>query len=431
MSPLGEPARPPLIAGPVALMRLVEIDDVGEAIDHMARLGLGPGDVLSETKFNGWLVQSAGGRLWSRRGNIDLTGKFPEIARAASRYDREHLAGELVYWTPEGTMSEPMVTTVAGTKDDGEAAAKLRALPGRFEYIVFDALALRGYEVARLPLMERKRALLDVVKAAPPLRISMEHPFEAWEEVYDQGVAAGGDGVVLKNRHAPYVWRPLGQSEPRPLGNQYKLKPVMTDDFVVCDTARGPKGRLLMVFGQFHQGKLIPVGEVNNLARETEKEVLRRIAEGLFVVELEFQGRFPDPPGALQHARFLRFRDDKKPEDAVLPGQFAPGPGAAMGFNGGSFMAEKQEPTVDAILRTVAGNAEYEMRRLGTAVRNRHYIALQALTEIAYHPVTLLRTIALKFNLSAEWEEYIDNMSVEYEYLRALSAELRAQKGLE
>jgi len=316
-----EPAGPPLIAGPVTLMKLVEAEDVGEIEAAMRRLRLGPEDFSAETKWNGWLTQSAGGRLYTHRG-LELTRKFPEIADAIAPYAREHLVGELVYWTPDGTMRLQTVGSVATTKDDREAHAKLRALPGRFELVLFDAIALGGYEIARLPTYERYEALLDAVKQSGPLRISQIHPFRDYREVFRAGVEMGGDGVVVKNLHAPYAWRPLGESAPRPVGVWYKLKPSLTDDFVVFDSSRGPKGKLLAHIGQYHEGQLVDLGTVNNFSGDVEREVLDRLARGPFVMEIEFTSRFQDT-GALQHGRFYAFRDDKALHEAILPGRYA------------------------------------------------------------------------------------------------------------
>jgi hypothetical protein len=311
-------------------MRLVEVDGIGEVLEDMEALGLGPDGFTSETKFNGWLVQAAGGRLWSRRGK-ELTRKFPEIAAAIAPYTAEHLVGELVYWTPGGTMDEPTVTTVAGTADPREAAAKLEALPGRFEYVLFDAIALLGCDVSVLPTRDRRDLLLQAVEPFGPLRISEARPFEDWSRVYDEAVAAGGDGVVLKNVHAPYVWRPLGQSEARPTGAWYKLKPAVTDDFVVVGLHPGPKGKLVVELAQYHRGRPVHVSEMSNLSRADERGFRGRFEEGPFVVEVEFQARFPDPPGALQHPRLVRVREDKRPEDATLPDKYALGGAPAMG----------------------------------------------------------------------------------------------------
>jgi hypothetical protein len=307
-----------LISGPVSLMRLQEVDTIEEV---MAK-AIDVGNITVETKWNGWLVQSAGGRLYSRRGK-ELTGKFPHIARLVAPLTKEHLIGELVYFTPDGHMDEPSVTHVAGTKDVREAVRKLEELPGHFEYIVFDVLAAAGRDLSTLSLSDR-RAILEECLSGTGLQISEPHPFDDWEGLYESGVAAGGDGVVFKNINAPYLWRPLGETEAKPSATWWKLKPVHTDDFVVYELTTGPKGRTILVFGQYHGGRLIPVGQVNNLSRDMEVEVTRRMKDGPFVVELEFLTRFPGHPGALQHPRFLRFREEKEPEDATLPDRHAP-----------------------------------------------------------------------------------------------------------
>ncbi len=318
----GDPAPPPLIEGPVALMRLIEIDEISELEDTMRRMRLGQGDFIAETKFNGWLTQVAGGRIYSRRGE-DLTGKFPEISDMMSRYTSEHLLGELVYWKEDGLMELPTVTSIAMTKSDREAVAKLRALPGFFSLVLFDVIAAQGYDLSKRSTAERIDILRNTVDTGGPILISQPSVFEDWKKVYDAGVALGGDGVVLKNLHAPYVWRQLGEPEPRPVGFWYKLKPVYTDDFVVFGSLRGPKGKLLARIGQYHRGQLVEVGQINNFAKDVEAEILERLSRGAFVMEVEYQGRFSDPPGALQHGRFYAFRDDKPMESVILPERYA------------------------------------------------------------------------------------------------------------
>lgn len=306
-----EPAPPPLIVGPVALMRLVEIEEIGELDLAMQRTGLTPSDFTVETKWNGWLAQTAGGRLYTRRGK-EMTKNFPEISDLMSIFTTEHIIGELVYWSPDGLMEEPNVTRVAGTKDPQEAIEKLESLPGHFEYILFDIIAARGYDISKLSTEERRDVLLETVEPQGPIKISPVFPFEKWPKLYKEGVRSGGDGAVFKNRHASYVWRPLGETEARPVGTWYKLKPALTDDFVVFDTSYGRKGSLLLHLGQYHEGELIEIGAVNNLSQEMEKEMLSLVKKGLFVVEVEFTSRYPDKTWILE------------PEDAVLPERFVP-----------------------------------------------------------------------------------------------------------
>ncbi len=49
--------------GPVALMRLVEIDEISEAERAMEARDIPPHSLMVEPKFNGWLTQVVNGRL--------------------------------------------------------------------------------------------------------------------------------------------------------------------------------------------------------------------------------------------------------------------------------------------------------------------------------------------------------------------------------
>ena len=312
---------------PVALMRLVEIGEIEEAEEAMEARDVDPRSLMVEPKFNGWLTQVVNGRFWTRRGK-ELTKKFPEIERQIRGYKRDHLLGELVYWGPNGYMEEPAVTHVAGTKDPKAAVRKLEAAMaegGQFQLVLFDVIAVNGRDISQEPTADRGARLDSLFRQeTQDISLSPVYDLSGWKTVYDDTVCLGGDGIVLKNPDAPYIWRPLGESEARPHGFWYKLKPSSTDDFVVRGTHRGPKGKLLLELAQYHKGKLVFVSDMNNLSTKKEEEVLRRMKKGPLVVEVEFQARFPDPPGALQHPRFVRFRDDKNPRDVTLPETYAP-----------------------------------------------------------------------------------------------------------
>lgn len=310
-----------LITGPVALMRLVTIETISDLDRIMTKMGLPPQDTSVETKFNGWLVQAAGGRLYSRRGK-DLTDKFPRIAKLIAPFKKEHLIGELVYFDENGVMQEPAVTAIAGTKDHREAVRKTKEMPGHFDYMVFDVLAVDGKDITEHPTSAR-RAVLEDCFCNSGLTLSNPQPLSLLQKVYDQGIAVGGDGVVIKNLRAPYFWKPFGQSEATPVGYWWKLKPAFTDNFVVTGVHYGPKGRLLATLSQYHKGQLVDVSDVGNFSAPVAKEFIQRISKGLFLVEIEYLSRFPDSPGALQHPRFIRFRDDQDLESAQLPKKYA------------------------------------------------------------------------------------------------------------
>ncbi len=259
--------------GPVALMRLVEVGKISAAEQAMEVRGVSPQSLMVEPKFNGWLTQVVGGGLWSRRGK-ELTKKFPAIAQQIRTFKRDHLIGELVYWGPLGYMEEPVITHVAGTKDPTSAVKKLERMieqGGHFQLVLFDALAVRGRDITRQPTAERVDTLSGIIREETwDLAQSPVYDLSSWQSVYDDNVCLGGDGIVLKNPDAPYIWRPLGEREARPSGYWYKLKPFATDDFLVTGTHRGPKGRLILELSQLHNGKPVFVSDMSNIERALE-----------------------------------------------------------------------------------------------------------------------------------------------------------------
>ncbi len=310
---------------PVALMRLVEIDEISDAEAAMEVRNIPPRSLIVEPKSNGWLTQVVRGRLWTRRGK-ELTRKFPAIAAQIAQFKNAHLLGELVYWGPGAYMEEPAVTHVAGTKDPQSAVRKLEQMMvegGQFQLILFDALVAAGRDISQNPTTSRIARLHGMMREETwDVALSPLYNISEWKGVYEDNICLGGDGIVLKNPEAPYLWRPLGEHAARPQGFWYKLKPSMVDDFVVRGTHRGPRGKLLLELAQYHNGQLVFVSDMNNLSAKKEEEVLSRLERGPLVVEVEFQSRFPDPPGALQHPRLVRIREDKNPRDVTLPDKY-------------------------------------------------------------------------------------------------------------
>lgn len=307
-----------VLEGPVALQRLVSVEDVKEIVKRVE-----PEDLVVEKKFDGWLVQVVSGRIYSRRG-IELTANFIPIAVAAKKLDGVHWIGELVYWGPDGRMSEPEVTSIAGTDDPADAAAKMAKLPGRFQIMAFDILADEGIDISHMPFEERREILEKVIPTGRFIAHSPLYPFARWKKAYDDALAEGGEGAVFKNIRAPYAWKPLGQREARPLASQYKLKAVRSDDFVAFDFYKSDKDKLMVRFGQFWKGELVEVGEMNNFSRETEIELQELLKKGPLVMEILFQERFPKPPGKLRNPRYHKLRPDKPMESVMLPAQYAP-----------------------------------------------------------------------------------------------------------
>lgn len=321
-----------LIEGPVALMRLTEVryeDFQSKGIAALpSKVRLEEDSISVEKKYDGWLSQCARGRLYSRRGH-ELTQNFVPLARELADFRAEHLIGELVYWDhTNGKMQEPAVTRIAGTSDPNEAAEKLKELEetGFFQFIVFDLLAHDGRDISKSRFEDRRKILEELIESEDDRRSrvtrSSIYDLSEWSRVFQASLVIGGEGVVLKNLEAPYFWNPIGQREPRPSGVQWKIKAVRSDDFVVFAWRKTDKGRISVRFGQFCRGELVEVGEVNNLSREREKEVVALLERGPFVAEIGFQERFPRYPGRLRNPAFRRIRPDKPIESATMPPEY-------------------------------------------------------------------------------------------------------------
>ena len=308
-----------LPAGPISLMRLIEVEDLSKITDQVS-----PQDLSVEKKLDGWQIQTIGPDIYSRRGK-KITDKFLPLAKALKDQKGSRMVGELVYWNAKtGKMDESSVTKVAGTKDPMEAALKMAKLEtnGLFQIIFFDMLQKNGKDISGYPFEDRRKSLEKAFRANKRITRSPEYPFNKWETAYEDSLEEGGEGVVMKNKLVPYLWEPLGESEPKREGYQWKVKEVRTDDFVVYDHYYTPKGSLIVRFGQYHGKKLVPVGEMNNFSRAREIEIEKRLKKGPFLMEIVFQERFPKPPGKLRNPRFLRFREDLEVKSAKLPSRF-------------------------------------------------------------------------------------------------------------
>ncbi|MET7399047.1 ATP-dependent DNA ligase [Dactylosporangium sp. NPDC005572] len=197
----------------------------------------------------------------------------------------------------------------------------------------FDVLHLDGEDLLDRPAAERWAALERVVP--PELRVGrtvLTAPQDA-EEAFARAVAAGHEGLVIKSAAAPYDVGRRG-------GAWVKVKPRHTLDLVVLAVERG-HGRRKGWLSNLHLGARDPQAGGFVMLGKTFKgmtdEMLRwqtarlgELAESddgwvvtvrpELVVEIAFDGvqtssRYPGGV-ALRFARVLRYREDKRPDEA-------------------------------------------------------------------------------------------------------------------
>jgi bifunctional non-homologous end joining protein LigD len=308
---------------------------------------------LFELKYDGYRLLAAREgdrpRLLYRRGG-DATTAFPEIAGAvrALPFESVLLDGELVVLDELGRPSFQRLQRRAQLRRpiDVERAESPATL------YLFDCLALEGRDLRALPLVERKRALAEILPQGGALRFS-DHVEASGRELWEEIERAGLEGMVAKRSDSPYR---AGRS-----ADWLKIRRHRTGDFAVVGFTAPKGGRAGL--GALHLGVrdgrgLRYAGRVGSgfddalLASLRQRlEAKRRstppcsgaVPKGAAHVwvepEIVCEVRFTEwtRDGSLRQPVFLRLRDDKTVDDCAEEGAAAeaPPPRAAAGAAAG------------------------------------------------------------------------------------------------
>jgi DNA ligase-1 len=309
---------------------------------------LGLGDIQVEWKIDGVRAQihKDGARVavYSRQGNdITLGCSSLLLTFAALAADALVLDGEVALVGPGGA---------AGPfQDSFSAIASRGALPagGRLRVYLFDCLHHDGADLVDAPLSTRLDTLRAVASAdliVPAARVTTA---DAAARFYADALAAGNEGVVVKDLAAPYRVGARGRA-------WQKVKESTTVDLIVLAAEWG-SGRRKGLLSNLHlgarrdDGTFCMVGKtfkgltdkmllwqtvrLQELATARTDRVVHVRPE--LVVEIRFNEvqRSPRYPGgiALRFARVVRYREDKSAREvdplASLVAR-APGGGAAI-----------------------------------------------------------------------------------------------------
>ena len=201
---------------------------------------------------------------------------------------------------------------------------------GRTAYHVFDIVWLRGRDITRLPLAER-RQLLAELPLTPPLHLVRELDDPApWE----RATAENWEGVIAKRRDSPY--------EHRRSKHWLKMKCELSHDFVVggFTDAQGKRvGLGALLVGYFEGGDFVFAGKVGT---GLDTALLTALRARFDAMELE-RTPFTKAKGLprlrahwvrpeivvrvafiewtvhrkLRHSRLLEVRDGVRPRDVV------------------------------------------------------------------------------------------------------------------
>jgi len=312
---------------------------------------------IFEPKLDGYrslaTLDGGGAALKSRNGN-DLTASFPDVARAvrALPVPRAVIDGELVIPDAQGVPSFQALQKRARLSraiDIRRAAAESPAVFYAFDLLGFEDRDLRG-----LPLTERKRILRMVLPPLGPIRF-VDH-FEADGKMLLEHVSGLGlEGVVGKKADAPYKG---GRT-----ANWVKIRVKQSADFVVVGftSPKGSRGGFgALQLGDLVEGELVYAGRAGSGFSDKQLGDVRKALEARarktppcngprpWPWEKKLPARRPIPAakdttwvdptlvcevqfmewteeGLLRQPVFLRFRDDKNPEECVRQGRDSAG----------------------------------------------------------------------------------------------------------
>ncbi len=298
---------------------------------------------LFEIKYDGVRVmasrQEGTVELYGRRGHV-ITGRYPELVAALSSLPADSflLDGEIVALDEGGKPSFQRLQARMGLTSPHDIEWTMQSVP--VVGIFFDCLALDGYDLRRLPLLERKECLRFLLPPLGPARYG-DHVLAHGQPFFDVASAERLEGIVAKKVKSLYA---DGRSR-----EWIKIKCQRRQEFVIggYTAPQGSRGH----FGALHIGlyegsRLVYVSKVGTGFDQAElKKIwdalqpLRRVTspfdtgsptgrshhwvEPQLVCEVRFTEWTKD--GGLRHPAFLGLRVDKPPKEcrreelALLP----------------------------------------------------------------------------------------------------------------
>jgi bifunctional non-homologous end joining protein LigD len=201
---------------------------------------------LHEIKYDGYRIQvhlNRGRKKVFTRNGLDWTKRFTEIAGALA------IPGEAI-------IDGEVVVVHEGRTNFSELQAELAAgRQGRLVYYAFDLLWRNG-DLRKLPQIERKQALLDLLgenDVELPVLYS-EHLTGDGQEVFEHAAKLNWEGIVSKRADAAY------RSERTEAW--LKIKTVQREKFPVIGFVKDPTGVAALYLGKREGKELVYMGKV-------------------------------------------------------------------------------------------------------------------------------------------------------------------------
>jgi DNA ligase-1 len=262
----------------------------------------------------------------------DVTARVPEIVESVLALDADPLVldGEAIALGPDG---RPHPFQVTGSRFGSRRSVDELRLSTPLTPFMFDVLHANGEDFLDLTGAERAERLAAIVPEAMRVPRLVAESDDAAAAFQADALARGHEGVLVKSLDAPYAAGRRG-------AGWIKVKPRHTLDLVVLAAewghgrrrgwlsnlhlgARADDGGGFVMLGKTFKGltdELLGWQTEKLLELETGREGITVQVRPELVVEIAFDGVQTSPryPGgvALRFARVLRYRDDKRANEA-------------------------------------------------------------------------------------------------------------------
>ncbi|MEM0326491.1 MAG: ATP-dependent DNA ligase [Desulfurococcaceae archaeon] len=349
----------PEVGVPIRPMLAERLSDPKEIL---AKVG---GECFVEYKYDGERAQihKKGGNVWiySRRLE-DITHQYPDVVQRvleSIETDEAIVEGEIVAYDPETGELKPF-QELMHRKRKHDVHVAIKEYP--VKVFLFDLLYLNGEDYTVKPLLERRAALEKIVKETDDFLVAKyirTSNVEELEKFFLQAISEGAEGVMVKALHRDAVY----QAGARgwlwiKYKRDYKSEMADTVDLVVVGAfygrgRRGGKfGALLMAAYNPEEDVFETVCKVGSGFKDEDLDRLPEILKPYIrdrkhprvVAEMEpdvwvepalvaeiigaeltlspihtcAKGAVkPDAGISIRFPRFIRWRPDKKPEDAT------------------------------------------------------------------------------------------------------------------
>jgi bifunctional non-homologous end joining protein LigD len=267
---------------------------------------------IHEIKFDGYRVQlhiaNEDVKVFTRRGN-DWTNRFRKIVNEAF----------LISASSAIIDGEVVVPAADGTTDFSVLQNELKGKSKKIMMIAFDLLYLNGYDLRKLPLLERK-ALLKKLIAKTVIQFSESFEMDG-AEIFKHACLIGLEGVVSKVRDSRYnsgrgndwVKKTCAQCETLPIAG-FAIKENKFDGLYLGRR----KGEQLVYAGKVDHGFDSASAKdlqtrLKPLVRKTQPYAKRIAHRGIWVepsllAEIEYRAKSAE--GKVRHPFFKGIRED-------------------------------------------------------------------------------------------------------------------------